>query len=193
VSVDERFQAMRDEAARGRLTSQTENAFWRAVSDALLVAICQHGYVKAEADDLVQASLIVVHLKLAKFEPEGPRGFSAWLKEIARLEALDHRARPLRYQRKLERLRRLAVRESGTTPRSWTLDRERLNIVAMLASELTTPQRDALEFPDHFALANARGITIDAAKKRWDRAVAGLRKAWARFRNTSPLRKVTPS
>lgn len=168
MTLDERLARMRAEGTR---TAQRD--FWRAVHEELWRSV-RHESDYFAKEELVSRSMTVIVHKLDGFEPSGADGCRRWVREIAALELWKHKQELARATGRRERLREWAAalwRTSPLTSLRWQVYR---GLVERLIASMSTPHREALQFEDARAMADARGISIRAARMRRRRAMQRL-------------------
>ena len=180
VNLDDLLEAMRDEAAAPEEPGPAREAFWRAAHGEVW-GFFRSRYNRLLADELTQRTLCVVLEKLDKYERRGSNTFIRWLRRICKIELLKYQAEEARRPKWFLRTSRPAV---GTSPESRRRRGEQLDLIDQHKKDLTTMQREAVEYGDNHELAEAKEITVDAARMRWARAVEALEKLLQRARRT---------
>lgn len=151
----------------------SSRVFWRQV-DTELRDFFARRFDSAATDELVQRTTMVVWRKLESYEQTAPDSFVRWLRVIAANEARDHRREAPRAAARRAKLRARPSPSKATSPFTWLRRHERLEFVKRIVAALPSGQRDALQFEDARALAEARGLDIDAARMRRHRALQRL-------------------
>lgn len=151
----------------------SSRVFWRQV-DTQLRDFFRARFDKPTTDELVQRATVVVWRKLASYQQTAPDSFVRWLRVIAANEARAHLREKDRAAGRRAKLDEQPSPPKPTSPFTWLHRHERLELVKRLAASLTRGQRDALQFEDARALAEARGLDVDAARMRRHRALQRL-------------------
>ncbi len=168
MTLDERLARMRAEGTRA-----AQRDFWRAVHKELWRSV-RHESDYFAKEELVARSMEVILKRLGGFEPRGADGCKSWVREIADREIWKRKQELARATGRRERLREWAAALWPTNPFTslrWHVYR---GIVKQLIASMPTPHRDALQFEDAHALAEARGISLRAARMRRRRAMQRL-------------------
>jgi hypothetical protein len=168
MTLDERLARMRAEGTRA-----AQRDFWMAVHDELWRSV-RHESDYVAKEELVSRAMAVIVVKLDGFEPSGADGCRRWVREIAALELCKRKQELARAAGRRERLREWAAALWRTSPLTSLHRQVHAGIVRRLIASLSTPHRDALQFEDARALADARGIGIRAARMRRRRAMQRL-------------------
>jgi hypothetical protein len=187
MTLDERLARMRAEETRA-----AQRDFWIAVHDELWRSV-RHESDYFAKEEMVSRAMTVIVLKIDEFEPSGAHGCRSWVREIAALELCKRKQELARAGGRLQRLREWAAALWRTSPLTSLHRQVHRGIVAQLIASMSTPDRDALRFQDARALADARGISIGAARMRRRRAMrrlADLLDTWSRRKH---VREVTPT
>jgi hypothetical protein len=187
MTLDERLARMRAEGTRA-----AQRDFWIAVHDELWRSFrCEADYFAKQ--ELVSRAMVVIVIRLDDFEPSGADGCRVWVREIAALELCKRKQELARAAGRRERLRQWATalwRTSPLTSLRWHVHRR---VVKRLIASMSTRHRDALSFEDAHALADARGISIRAARMRRRRAMQRLAVLLGTWSRRQRVREVTPS
>lgn len=163
-----------DELLHQMRAGGSSRVFWRQVDTQLRDFFRARRFDKPTADELVQRATVVVWRKLARYEQTAPDSFVRWLRVIAAKEARAHLREKDRAAGRRAKLDEQPSPPKPASPFTWLRRHERLELVKRLAASLTSGQRDALQFEDARALAEARGLDIDAARMRRHRALQRL-------------------
>jgi hypothetical protein len=188
MTLDDRLARMRAEGTRA-----AQRGFWIAVHDELWRSV-RHEPDYFAKEELVSRAMAVIVFKLDGFEPRGADGCRRWVREIAALELCKRKQELARAAGRRERLREWAAALWRTSPLTSLRRQVYRGVVKQLIASMSTPHRDALQFEDAHALADARGISIRAARMRRRRAMqrlADLLNTWSARRKR--VRDVTPS
>jgi len=173
-------------AARSRAPDAWE-ALGRALSEELH-RFFSHSFDRPSAEDLAQATVLIILRKFDEFEPEGPHSFRNWVLAIAGRKGRARVHAPRRDAAQRGKLRAKLPPSPPTSPSSLVLRHEQLEIIADSLPELRDTHRRALESElagnDYSSLAATEGITVTSARVRRHRAIQSLRQIVAARRAT---------
>jgi RNA polymerase sigma factor (sigma-70 family) len=155
---------------------------WETLGRALsqeLHRFFSNSFDKTSAEDLAQATVLVVYRKFEEFEPAGPHSFRNWVLAIAGRQGRERLAAPFREAARLRKLRAKPSPVPPTSPGSRLLRRERLEIIADCLPKLPDTHRRVIENDlagdDASSLAAREGITVAGARVRRHRAISSLK------------------
>jgi hypothetical protein len=177
MTLDERLARMRAEGTRA-----AQRSFWIAVHDELWRSV-RHEPDYFAKEELVSRAMTVIVLKIDGFERRGADGCRRWVREIAALELCKRKQELARATGRRQRLREWAAALWRTSPLTALHRQVHEGMVKRLIASMSTRHRDALQFEDARALADARGIGMGAARMRRRRAMrrlADLLDTWSR-------------
>ncbi|MBX7169058.1 MAG: RNA polymerase sigma factor [Pirellulales bacterium] len=151
---------------------------------------------KISASDLVQQTLLEAHQGFRHFQGQSPEEVQAWLRRVLLNNVLDATKQFRQAERRAvnrevsvgaddsARAEALALIDPGPSP-SWlaVAAEERRSLMAAL-DELPAHYRTAivlrnLQFQTHEQVASELGLSTDAARKLWGRAIVALAKRLA--------------
>ena len=176
MTLTELFAAMTDEQARG-VQGKATREFW-AVVIAKLERLSTNEVHAADRGDLQQRAVEAALKKIESktFEYRGPKAFTAWLRGIVKYEALKLDHKRARLSKIVREFAREPVDETDRSPTSTVFAWQQWQAIREAMKLLTPVQREALEYVDTHALAEAKGILLDTARKQRRRAENALRR-----------------
>lgn len=148
-----------------------------------LLAICmRYASDRAEAEDILQDSLLKVYFSIRDYSGTG--SFAGWLRKIAVNTAITHYHRHLKYRYHVE-IEEYASAETGTI--SFEEDLFSSDELFMVLNELPSGYRMvfnlyAVEGYKHKEIASMLGIDINTSKSQYSRARAVLREKLDKLR-----------
>lgn len=173
---------------------------WRELSTRLgteLRPFFRQWFGEADASDLIQNTLMVVHRKLPEFELRPGKPFRHWVGAIARIEANEARRQRGAEQRLAAAARLAAAWRVPSANPSSRLDRARDRArLAHALAKLRTHYRLVIEHDlaegDDCTFAQRAGIERGSVRTRRRRAYALLRRLVRKSKRRSGGRDTTP-
>lgn len=174
MNLDELLVAARAEDPR-LAHGSASRAFWAAVSRELSNFL--RGHDRKDAEEIVQATFLVICSKLHDYKQTGPDSFVRWIRTIASNKSREHRRAHNLGPIHDAKLQADAERTPPTSPSAWVLKREQAQLVDTQLAELPLEQRDAIihkldDEPDD-ALARRESVPVQTV---WTRRHSGMKK-----------------